>query len=236
MTIDEEDSVSELYQSLSHSKWDCKYHVVFMWCSCRNGGGKPSSDRRAVNWGRFFMVWRDRKNGRFSKGLMPDHVHMCITIPPKHPVAKRPENLARLTSPERQAVLSQWRNSPENLAKLAARNASPENKARLPAWNGSPQHKALLASPEHKARLAANRDQINNDPKLVAKRSAQLRAHLSGMNATPAHLAHLESIRQQLFSNPASAASAKLWKATRAAGCKTPKEYKALLASQAVKP
>src|SRR5437879_3356226 len=30
MTKDEEDSMSELYQSLSHSKWDCKYHVVFV--------------------------------------------------------------------------------------------------------------------------------------------------------------------------------------------------------------
>ena len=29
MTNDEEDSMSELYQSLSHSKWDCKYHAVF---------------------------------------------------------------------------------------------------------------------------------------------------------------------------------------------------------------
>jgi putative transposase len=25
-----EDSMSEVYQSLSHSKWDCKYHVVFV--------------------------------------------------------------------------------------------------------------------------------------------------------------------------------------------------------------
>ena len=30
MTNEEEDSVAELYQSLSHSKWDCKYHVVFV--------------------------------------------------------------------------------------------------------------------------------------------------------------------------------------------------------------
>ena len=30
MTNDEEDAMSELYQSLSHSKWDCKYHVVFV--------------------------------------------------------------------------------------------------------------------------------------------------------------------------------------------------------------
>jgi len=30
MTNEEEDSMVELYQSLSHSKWDCKYHVVFV--------------------------------------------------------------------------------------------------------------------------------------------------------------------------------------------------------------
>jgi putative transposase len=30
MTKDEEDSMSEFYQSLSHSKWDGKYHVVFV--------------------------------------------------------------------------------------------------------------------------------------------------------------------------------------------------------------
>jgi hypothetical protein len=30
MTDDEEDSMAELYQSLSHSKWDCQYHVIFV--------------------------------------------------------------------------------------------------------------------------------------------------------------------------------------------------------------
>ena len=30
MTNEKEDLMSDLYQSLSHSKWDCKYHVVFV--------------------------------------------------------------------------------------------------------------------------------------------------------------------------------------------------------------
>jgi hypothetical protein len=30
--------MSELYQSLSHSKWDCKYHVVFVSLVCELSG------------------------------------------------------------------------------------------------------------------------------------------------------------------------------------------------------
>jgi hypothetical protein len=30
--------MSELYQSLSHSKWDCKYHVVFVSLACELSG------------------------------------------------------------------------------------------------------------------------------------------------------------------------------------------------------
>ena len=49
----------ELYQSLAHSKGDCKYHVVFV----------PKRRRKVI------------------LGQIRQHVHMCITIPPKHPVA-----------------------------------------------------------------------------------------------------------------------------------------------------
>jgi len=57
--------MSELYQSLSHSKWDCKYHVVFV----------PNDDERSFtgkydgSWGEFSMLWPDRKNVRSSKGI-----------------------------------------------------------------------------------------------------------------------------------------------------------------------
>ena|SRR5207237_3862940 len=76
--------MSELYQSLSHSKWDCKYHVVFV-----------PKYRRKVMFGeiRQFLgpilhELARQKECRIIEGhLMPDHVHMCIEIPPKHSVA-----------------------------------------------------------------------------------------------------------------------------------------------------
>ena len=76
--------MSELYQSLSHSKWDCKYHVVFV-----------PKYRRKVMFGEIrkflepiFHELARQKECRIVEGhLMPDHVHMCIEIPPKHSVA-----------------------------------------------------------------------------------------------------------------------------------------------------
>src|ERR1700738_5313504 len=76
--------MSELYQSLSHSKWDCKYHVVFV----------PKRRRKAIygpvrgELGKVLHALARQKECRIIEGhLMPDHVHMCIEIPPKHPVA-----------------------------------------------------------------------------------------------------------------------------------------------------
>src|SRR5271167_2452189 len=74
----------ELYQSLSHSKWDCKYHVVFV----------PKRRRKAIfgqtrrQLGAIFHSLARQKECQIIEGqLMPDHVHMCIAILPKHPVA-----------------------------------------------------------------------------------------------------------------------------------------------------
>ena len=76
--------MSELYQSLSHSKWDCKYHVVFV----------PKRRRKAIfgqtrrQLGQIFHALVRQKECQIVEGhLMSDHVHMCIAIPPKHPVA-----------------------------------------------------------------------------------------------------------------------------------------------------
>ena len=76
--------MSELYQSLSHSKWDCKYHVVF----------GPKRRRKAIfgqtrqQLGPIFHALARQKECQILEGhLMPDHVNMCIAIPPKHPVA-----------------------------------------------------------------------------------------------------------------------------------------------------
>jgi len=76
--------MSEPYQSLSHSKWNCKYHVVFI----------PKRRRKMVfgeirkQLGSIFHELARQKECRILEGhLMPDHVHMCIEIPPKFPVA-----------------------------------------------------------------------------------------------------------------------------------------------------
>jgi REP element-mobilizing transposase RayT len=79
-----EDFMSELYQSLSHSKWDCKYHVVFV----------PKRRRKAIfgqtrrQLGQIFHALARQKECQIVEGhLLSDHVPMCIAIPPKHPVA-----------------------------------------------------------------------------------------------------------------------------------------------------
>ena len=76
--------MSDLYQSLAHSKWDCKYHVVFV----------PKRRRKVIfgnirqQLGAIFHALAKQKECQIVEGhLMPDHVHMCIAIPPKHPVA-----------------------------------------------------------------------------------------------------------------------------------------------------
>ena len=94
------------YQSLSHSKWDCKYHVVFV----------PKYRRRALfgeirkHLGAIFHELAKQKECQILEGhLMPDHVHMCIAIPPKHAVAsvigfikgKSAISIARLQGRER---------------------------------------------------------------------------------------------------------------------------------------
>ena len=58
--------MSELYQSLSHSKWDCKYHVVFVPKRRRK---VLFGQARASAWGRFSMPWPGRKSVRLSKGI-----------------------------------------------------------------------------------------------------------------------------------------------------------------------
>ena len=76
--------MSDVYQSLAHSKWDCKYHVVFV----------PKRRRKAIfgnvrrQLGPIFHALAKQKECQIVEGhLMADHVHMCIAIPPKHPVA-----------------------------------------------------------------------------------------------------------------------------------------------------
>jgi hypothetical protein len=71
--------------SLSHSRWECKYHVVFI----------PKYRKKVI----FGQIRRDlgsvlkrlarQKESRIDEGhLMSDHVHMMISIPPKYAVSQ----------------------------------------------------------------------------------------------------------------------------------------------------
>ena len=76
--------MTETYQSLSHAKWVCKYHLVFV-----------PKRRRQVLYGEIRRQLKDifhelarEKDCRIIEGhLMSDHVQMVIEIPPKFAVA-----------------------------------------------------------------------------------------------------------------------------------------------------
>jgi putative transposase len=73
------------YRSLNHTRWECKYHVVFIpkYRKKRIYGGI----RRYL--GRVLRRLAEQRESRVEEGhLMPDHVHMMISIPPKYSVAQ----------------------------------------------------------------------------------------------------------------------------------------------------
>ncbi len=72
------------WKSSSHTKWDCKYHIVFI-----------PKYRKKVFYGklrkRVGTILRDlcqQKGVELLEGrAMPDHIHLCLSIPPKYSVA-----------------------------------------------------------------------------------------------------------------------------------------------------
>ncbi len=68
------------YESLSHSKWNCKYHLIFI-----------PKYRKKVLYGKIrqflaktFHELANQKGCKIEKGnMVQDHVHMLISIPPK---------------------------------------------------------------------------------------------------------------------------------------------------------
>jgi putative transposase len=72
-------------KSLSHAKWECKYHVVFI-PKCRR---ETLYKERRRYLGEVFRWLAEQKESWIEKGhLMPDHVHMMIAIPPKYAVSQ----------------------------------------------------------------------------------------------------------------------------------------------------
>jgi putative transposase len=73
------------YESLSHSKWDYKYHVVFV--SKRRKKTLYGKVRKFL--GSVFHELASQRRSRILEGYMvQDHVHMLIRIPPKYSVAE----------------------------------------------------------------------------------------------------------------------------------------------------
>ena len=73
------------FESLSHTRWDCKYHIVFI-PKCRR---KLLYGNLRQHLGEIFRKLASQKESRIEEGhLMPDHVHMMISIPPKYSVSQ----------------------------------------------------------------------------------------------------------------------------------------------------
>ena len=73
------------FESLSHTRWDCKYHIVFI-PKCRR---KLLYGNLRQHLGEVFRKLASQKESRIEEGhLMPDHVHMMISIPPKYSVSQ----------------------------------------------------------------------------------------------------------------------------------------------------
>ena len=70
-------------KSLSNSKWECKYHLVFIQkCRCQMLYGHL---RRYL--GKVFRRLAKQKESRIEEGyLMPEHDHLLMSIPPKYKV------------------------------------------------------------------------------------------------------------------------------------------------------
>jgi len=73
------------YDSLSHTKYDCKYHVVFI----PKYRKKKLYGQIRQYLGSELKRLAEQKESRILEGhLMPDHIHMLIEIPPKYSVAQ----------------------------------------------------------------------------------------------------------------------------------------------------
>jgi len=72
-------------ESLGHTTWACKYHVVFI-PKCRR---KALYQELRRYLGEVFRKLALQKESKVEEGhLMPDHVHMLLSIPPKYAVSQ----------------------------------------------------------------------------------------------------------------------------------------------------
>src|ERR1700745_4273503 len=96
------------YESLSHTKWECKYHVVFI-PKCRR---KTLYTELRRHLGEVLRKLALQKESRIEEGhLLLDHVHMMIAIPPKYAVSQgisraRARSTSHVSMERRSVILS----------------------------------------------------------------------------------------------------------------------------------
>lgn len=72
------------YQKLNHTTWNCKYHIVFI----------PKRRKKVIfgqlrrRLGEIFHELASQRHSQIVEGhLLRDHVHICMSIPPKYAVS-----------------------------------------------------------------------------------------------------------------------------------------------------
>ena len=130
------------FESLIHTKWDCKYHVVFI----------PKYRRRMLDGdlkrhlGPVFRQLAEQRESRVEEGhLMPDHAHMLLSIPPKYAVSqvvgyikgKSAIHLARVYGERKRGFVGQsfWARGYFVETKRLSGNISRIRKAKTRSWN-----------------------------------------------------------------------------------------------------
>ena len=73
------------YRSLSHTRWECKYHVVFI----PKGRRKRLYQHLRVHLGEVLRALARQRESEVEEGHMhQDHVHLLLSIPPKYAVSQ----------------------------------------------------------------------------------------------------------------------------------------------------
>jgi len=72
------------WQSQSHVKWDCKFHVVFI----PKYRQKVLYGKMRRKIGHILRQLCQQKGVELLEGhAMPDHLHLCLSVPPKYSIA-----------------------------------------------------------------------------------------------------------------------------------------------------
>ncbi len=133
------------YESLSHTRWECKYHIVFIPKYRRKA---PCGELRK-HMGEIFHELARQRESKITEGhLMPDHVNILISIPPKYSVAevmgfmkgKSAIHIARTFAGKRKNFVGQhfWARgylvSTVGKDEAMVRKTSKSRKRRISAW------------------------------------------------------------------------------------------------------